>query len=269
MVASLAGHIAHWVPLDMRVIRAGQQPQPLPRPAFVERCRRRCLRTLNPLLSPLIALTSAAARLRATMAEPLFLELGRLRRDLDNGIGRLESTTDPDMSIFQGFREHRSIMLVIPAVAELGEGARVQTRFYAALCSGSVRRRHLDEVLWARAEYWIEKLHIPRLPSRPPDACRLIALLAKWLPAGSVFASVRAISNAWQTFWRVARLAGSCPFCRRGPGGLLHFLASCSAVRDASSCVFLWIRGPVDPLDLLLVPLMLPTTASQRTRFFP
>ncbi len=135
-------------------------------------------------------------------------------------------------------------------------------------CSDSVYRRHLDEVLWARAEYWIKKLHVPTLPSHPPDVCRLIALLAKWLPFGSVFASVRAISNAWPTSSRIARLDGSCPFCRRGPDGLLHCLASCSTVRDARSRMFQPIRGPVDPLDLLLVPLMPPTTASQRARFF-
>ncbi len=136
------------------------------------------------------------------------------------------------------------------------------------MCSDPVHRRHLDDVLWARAEYRIKQLHIPKLLYRTPDGCRIIALWAEWLPFGSVVASIRTICNAWPTSSRIAMIDDSCPFCHHGPDGLLHFLASCSTVHDARSRIFQRIRGPVDPLYLLLVPLTPPTTASQRARLF-
>ncbi len=140
------------------------------------------------------------------MAEPLFLELDGLHRDIDSGIDRLEA---PQMRL----RGQCTNMLAIPAVLDLGERARVQARVYVTMSSGPP-----PAVTWARSSGPgpSKKLLIPRLPARPLDACVLLGLLAKWLPFGTVFASIRTIANAWPTSSLMARLDGTCRFCQQG-----------------------------------------------------
>ncbi len=95
VVASLAGHIGQLVPPDTWAIRSELAALAIATASPCGAMPPKLLANLKlvGILPQYVSIgrTSAAARLRVAMAEPLFIELERLHRDMDNGIDRLEA----------------------------------------------------------------------------------------------------------------------------------------------------------------------------------